>query len=126
MKMLNSLRNRVGAAAFAVGALAPHGEQSKDAPVRVTPADVQWSNQKVAGAYGALVDMWTNGFQADRRALRCAADRSIYRSGADRVRRHSAEQRAVLLGRERDLLRRSLRRGNGEDRGATSCAQTAT
>lgn len=62
MKLLNSLRNRVGAAAFAVGALAPIGTV-KDAPVRVTAADVQWSNQKVAEAYGALVDMWTQDFK---------------------------------------------------------------
>jgi len=61
MNLLNSLRNRVGAAAFAVGALAPIGTV-KDAPVRVTAADVQWSNQKVADAYGALVDMWTKDF----------------------------------------------------------------
>jgi len=62
MNLLNSLRNRVGAAAFAVGALAPIGTV-KDAPVRVTAADVQWSNQKVADAYGALVDMWSADFR---------------------------------------------------------------
>lgn len=61
MKLMNSLRNRVGAAAFAVGALAPIGS-SADAPVRVTPADIQWSNEKVASAYGALVDMWSTEF----------------------------------------------------------------
>lgn len=59
MSIFNGLRNRVGAAAFAVGALAP---VSKDAPVRVTRADVDWSNQKVAAAYSALVDMWARDF----------------------------------------------------------------
>ena len=59
MNILSGLRSRVGAAVFAVGALAP---VSKDAPVRVTRADVNWSNQKVAAAYGALVDMWTKDF----------------------------------------------------------------
>jgi len=63
MKMLSSLRNRLGAAAFAAGALAPMGTV-KDAPVRVTRADVQWSNQKVAVAYSALVDMWRKDFNA--------------------------------------------------------------
>jgi uncharacterized protein len=62
MKMLNSVRNRVGAAAFAVSALAPLGT-TKDTPVRVTQADVEWSNQKVGEAYGALVDMWTKDFK---------------------------------------------------------------
>jgi predicted metalloprotease len=62
MKMLNSLRNRVGVAAFAVGALAPIGIP-KDAPVRITQADVDWSNGKVEQAYGALVDMWTRDFK---------------------------------------------------------------
>jgi predicted metalloprotease len=59
--MLSSLRNRFGAAAFAVGALAPIGTVS-DGSITVTPADVQWSNQKVAMAYGALVDMWSTDF----------------------------------------------------------------
>src|SRR3954471_23917802 len=60
MNIMNALRGRVGAAAFAVGALAPGSV--KDAPVQVTRADVEWSNQKVASAYGALVDMWTKDF----------------------------------------------------------------
>ena len=63
MKMLNSLRNRIGAAAFAVGALAPVGIVRGETPVRVTQADVEWSNQKVADAYSALVDMWTKDFK---------------------------------------------------------------
>ncbi|HEY4307156.1 MAG TPA: neutral zinc metallopeptidase [Gemmatimonadaceae bacterium] len=61
MTMLSSLRNRAGAAAFAVGALAPINKV-KDAPVRVTSADVAWSNEKIAQAYGALIDMWTKDF----------------------------------------------------------------
>ncbi len=60
MQILNALRSRVGMAAMAVGALAPL--PAKDAPVRVTQADVEWSNQKVAAAYGALADMWTKDF----------------------------------------------------------------
>lgn len=63
MKMLNSLRNRVGAAAFAVGALVPVEMVKGETPVRVTQADVEWSNQKVADAYGAIVDMWTKDFK---------------------------------------------------------------
>lgn len=82
MKMLNSLRNRVGAAAFAIGAVAPMGTV-KDAPVRVTPADIQWSNQKVAGAYGALVDMWTTDFQ--KIGERFVAPRIVRYTGAART-----------------------------------------
>lgn len=59
MNILSGFRSRVGAAVFAVGALAP---VAKERPVRVTPADVTWSNQKVAAAYGALIDMWTKDF----------------------------------------------------------------
>lgn len=62
MALLNSLRNRLGAAAFAVGALSPIG-MTNDTPVRVTRADVNWSNEKVAMAYGALVDMWSKDFR---------------------------------------------------------------
>lgn len=62
-----SILGSVGAAALAVAALAP-ASKKPDAPVRVTAADVQWSNQKVAAAYGALVDMWTQDFnQIDER-----------------------------------------------------------
>ncbi len=60
MQILNALRSRVGMAAMAVGALAPL--PAKDAPVRITQADVEWSNQKVASAYGALAAMWTKDF----------------------------------------------------------------
>jgi predicted metalloprotease len=59
MNLMNLFRNRMGVAAFAVGMVAP---VSKEAPVRVTPQDVKWSNDKVASAYGALVDMWTKDF----------------------------------------------------------------
>jgi len=82
MKMLNSLRNRVGAAAFAVGALVPVGIV-KDGPVRVTPAEVQWSNEKVAGAYSAIVDMWTNDFS--QIGERFNAPRLLRYSGAVRT-----------------------------------------
>jgi predicted metalloprotease len=82
MKMLNSLRNRVGAAAFAVGALAPIGTVN-DAPVRVTRADVEWSNQKVGSAYGALVDMWTREF--NRIGERFAAPRIARYTGTVRT-----------------------------------------
>src|SRR3954471_20454693 len=61
MNVLNSLRVRMGAAAFAavsMTTLAP-----KPAPVELTRADVDWSNDKVAQAYGALVTMWTNDFR---------------------------------------------------------------
>jgi predicted metalloprotease len=83
MKLLNSLRNRVGAAAFAVSALAPVGTV-KDAPVRVTAADVEWSNQKVAGAYGALVDMWTRDF--NQIGERFVAPRIVRYTGTARTR----------------------------------------
>jgi len=49
-----NILSTVGIAALAISSL--------DAPVRVTPADVEWSNQKVALAYGALVDMWSKDF----------------------------------------------------------------
>lgn len=60
MRLANVFRNRVGAAVFAFGALAP---LPADVPVRVTRADVEWSNQKVAAAYSALADMWTADFR---------------------------------------------------------------
>jgi len=82
MTILNSLRGRVGAAAFAVGALAPLGK-AKDAPVTVTRADVQWSNQKVTGAYGDLVDMWTKDF--NKIGERFVAPRIIRYTGAART-----------------------------------------
>jgi predicted metalloprotease len=82
MKLLNSLRSRVGAAAFAVGALAPGGIV-KDAPVRVTPADVEWSNQKVASAYGALIDMWSRDF--NQIGERFAAPRIVRYTGTART-----------------------------------------
>src|SRR3954463_11404366 len=61
MSLMNSLRGRMGAAAFAVVALAPVAP--KNDPVRVTRDDVQASNDKVAAAYGALVTMWNNEFR---------------------------------------------------------------
>jgi predicted metalloprotease len=82
MKILSSLRNRVGTAAFAMAALAPMGTV-KDAPVTVTRADVQWSNQKVAAAYGALVDMWTKDFNAI--GERFAAPRIVRYTGSART-----------------------------------------
>lgn len=82
MSILNALRTRVGAAAFAVGALAPIGT-TKDAPVTVTRADVAWSNQKVADAYGALIDMWTKDF--DRIGERFVAPRIIRYTGSART-----------------------------------------
>lgn len=60
MKISSMFRNRAGAAAFAIGAVAPI---PANAPVQVTRADVEWSNQKVASAYGALIDMWSRDFQ---------------------------------------------------------------
>lgn len=82
MRMLNALRNRLGAAAFAVVAFAP-GAVTKDVPVRVTPADVQWSNQKVAEAYGALIDMWTKDF--NEIGERFVAPRIVRYTGAART-----------------------------------------
>ena len=60
MQLLNSLRGRFGAAAFALTAMVP---LSSDSPVGVTRADVEWSNDKVAMAYGALAGMWQNEFR---------------------------------------------------------------
>ena len=82
MNIVHWLRSRAGAAAFAVGALAPIGT-TKDTPVTVTRADVQWSNQKVAGAYGALVDMWTKDF--NKIGERFVAPRIIRYTGAART-----------------------------------------
>ena len=56
-----NIMNSVGAAAFALASLSPL-EKNDDAPIRITRADVEWSNQKVVSAYGALVEMWTNDF----------------------------------------------------------------
>jgi predicted metalloprotease len=54
---MSYLRGRVGMAAIAmVPFVAP------DHPVRVTQRDVDASNQKVAAAYSALVDMWSKDF----------------------------------------------------------------
>jgi predicted metalloprotease len=36
---------------------------AKQPVIEVTPGDVAASNQKIAGAYGSLVKMWTNQFQ---------------------------------------------------------------
>ena len=58
MSVVSFLRGRVGMAALAVVPLV-----APDQPVRVTQHDVDASNQKVAGAYSALVDMWTKDFQ---------------------------------------------------------------
>lgn len=58
MNLLNSLKGRLAIAAFAVMPLAaPTGT------VQVTRHDVDVSNQKVAMAYGALVDMWSKDFR---------------------------------------------------------------
>jgi predicted metalloprotease len=59
MSMLNSL-SMAAAAAISLSPL-PKAPVD-DEPVRVTRADVEWSNEKVALAYGALVDMWTKNF----------------------------------------------------------------
>jgi predicted metalloprotease len=74
MRNRQTLRSRFWTAAlFSTLALAPvstvfaapdPGTPSPGGPsVRVTPADVAASNQKVAMAYGALVQMWTTDFK---------------------------------------------------------------
>src|ERR1043165_4647379 len=52
MNLMNSV------VAFALAAALPANE-----PIRVTRADVDWSNEKVGMAYNALADMWTKEFQ---------------------------------------------------------------
>jgi predicted metalloprotease len=69
MILANSLRSRLAAAAvFSAAVFAPVATASAAAPtknptIEVTQADVDASNQKLAGAYGALVDMWTKDFK---------------------------------------------------------------
>ncbi|HEY4218027.1 MAG TPA: neutral zinc metallopeptidase [Gemmatimonadaceae bacterium] len=65
---VRTLRARVAAVAFSVAVFAPAAVANAAAPtknptIEVTEADVAASNQKLAGAYGALVDMWTNDFK---------------------------------------------------------------
>lgn len=70
MTVMNSVRSRLSMAALAVTSLGPLAKTPATsaaadvAPVRVTRADVDWSNEKVAQAYGALVDMWNKDFNA--------------------------------------------------------------
>jgi uncharacterized protein len=59
MNLVNSLRGRL--AAFALVAAVPTLPATE--PIRVTRADVDWSNEKVGMAYNALADMWTKEFQ---------------------------------------------------------------
>ena len=77
MHIMNSLRSRIGAAVFAAGAMVP---APRAARVQVTRADVDWSNQKVAAAYGALVDMWSKDFS--RIGARFAAPRIARYTGS--------------------------------------------
>jgi hypothetical protein len=77
MTNAKSFRSRVAAAAFLSAAMfAPLAAASAAMPVdsvfkrpsvgpsiEVTAADVDASNQKLAGAYGALVTMWNNDFK---------------------------------------------------------------
>jgi len=69
MILANSLRSRLAAAAvfsaavFAPVATARAAAPTKNPTIEVTQADVDASNQKLAGAYGALVDMWTKDFK---------------------------------------------------------------
>jgi hypothetical protein len=66
----NVLRTRVAAAAvfsaavFAPFAAANAASPTKNPTIEVTQADVAASNEKLAGAYAELVDMWTNDFKA--------------------------------------------------------------
>jgi uncharacterized protein len=59
MSLMNSIRGRM--AAFALIAAVPTLPATE--PIRITRADVEWSNEKVEMAYGALADMWTKEFQ---------------------------------------------------------------
>src|SRR6476661_1891490 len=59
MSLINSIRGRM--AAFALVAAIPTLPATE--PIRVTRADVDWSNDKVEMAYNALADMWTKEFQ---------------------------------------------------------------
>jgi predicted metalloprotease len=69
MIFANSLRARVAAAAvFAAAMLAPiaaagAASPTKNPTIEVTRADIAASNQKLAGAYSALVDMWNKDFK---------------------------------------------------------------
>jgi uncharacterized protein len=62
MSIMSFLRPRVGAAAFAVISVSPIA--LNEGPVEVTRRDIIASNEKVALAYEALVDMWTKDFRA--------------------------------------------------------------
>ncbi|MDB4874261.1 MAG: protein of unknown function zinc metallopeptidase [Gemmatimonadetes bacterium] len=73
MTNAHSLRRRLAAVAFLSASITTpfataFAAQTNDDPsgppaVRVTAADVDASNQKLASAYGALVTMWTNDFK---------------------------------------------------------------
>ena len=58
----------------------PEAPKSPDRPVRVTERDIENTNQKVAGAYGALVTMWKNEF--NRIGERFTAPRIVRYEGA--------------------------------------------
>jgi predicted metalloprotease len=59
MSLVNSIRGKLAMFALAAVPALPSNE-----PIRVTRSDVEWSNEKVSMAYGALADMWTKEFQS--------------------------------------------------------------
>jgi predicted metalloprotease len=71
MKNVLGVRGRIVAALIVAALASPVSaafaapvDPSSPRPIRVSQADVDASNQKIGGAYAALVDMWTTDFQS--------------------------------------------------------------
>jgi predicted metalloprotease len=82
---MNKLTSWFAAAVLAMPIAGASGEVEKDStapdrPVRVTERDIDNTNKKVAGAYGALVTMWNNEFR--RIGERFTAPRILRYEGA--------------------------------------------